>query len=338
MACSLIDGRYLCSTWAEARRLDTARNGGWFGRLTDEVIEIAGGVGDAVTGLVAFPEDTARYVTGTDEFYGQRRSWSYFGDSAQFNWSMRNPVFRVMDVANSVVYGGVNLVLCYTPHSLSRELGLNVPYFSPPPATTRDAARDSVFLATILLGPTAMARGRTAMGLPEKTVPVPEGEVAVWARHQTALSRLSPDELAVERLFANPQAGAVGWRVGDSENYVPGGIQPKYTSDVNRWRTSDAENYVSPARNLDALYSEERGAAGDASVHQRVLSRLEIMAKSGSVDAVNALVYLGESRPELLDDVVGVLSGVGMYEAKWHISDMATRHPEAALRWPSVGR
>lgn len=321
MACSLIDGRYLCSTMAEARRLDTARNGGWFGKVTDGAIEIVRGLGDAVTGLVAFPEDTARYVTGTDESYGQRRSWAYFGDSAQFNWSMRNPVFRVMDVANSVVYGGVNLVLCYTPHSLSRELGLDIPYFSPPPATTRDAARDSVFLATILFGPTAVATGKRAMGIPEKAVPVSESAVAQWAREQMALSRLSPEERVVQRLFANPQAGAMRWPFGKVEVKGATEVKAPTVNEAAAWRLE-----------CD-LYSGKKSP-------DVAIAELAELARKGNDEAVATLGRLGDQRVDLVDDVVQALHAIaGVNDAAASkINHLARLYPGYSLRWPSARR
>ncbi len=339
MGCRALGDKVYCTTWGEARDLDVARNDGWFGKVTDGALEAAKGVGDAAWSLLMFPEDVAKYVTGTDAYYGQRRAWSYFGDAAQFNWSLNNPVFRVVNSVNSVVYGGLNLALGYTPNYVMQKIGVDIPYFTPPPATVREQARDAAFLATMLFGPKAAAVGRQAMGIPARAVPVAESAVARWAREQETLSRMSSNERALTLLFADPQTGAVRIRVGDGENYVPGGVHVYEISKPVRWRTSNAENYVPPDHNLSALYSMERDSGGKIPIDQRVIRRLTTMAQRGDVDAIDALGYLGESKPELLDEVVSALSSAsraGYGEAGWKISALASHYPEAALRWQSA--
>lgn len=47
----------------------------------ESVVEFAKGIGDMAVDLYHFPDDVARYVTGTDNHLGERRSWSRFGTS-----------------------------------------------------------------------------------------------------------------------------------------------------------------------------------------------------------------------------------------------------------------
>jgi hypothetical protein len=159
-----------CSTPEEASRADYLRHKTWRDSVTGSVVEFARGVGDTAESLFYFPEDTLKYITGTDSHYGQRNSWSNIGNT--LTWS-DNPAMRTVITVNSMVYGGFDLLLGHIPYTIVNDkLSINMPYFNPPPQTARELGSDLSMVATILATPALKARAYKAFGVVAQPKPV----------------------------------------------------------------------------------------------------------------------------------------------------------------------
>ena len=134
------------TSWDEARQKDPAKN--VVDHAQDAVAEVA-------IDMVHAPEDIAKYLTGTDQVFGQRRSWSHIGEGLTLK---NNPVTRTMNSANHAVYGGIDLLTGGLPHHIfNRALGLEIEYFVPPPATLKEGMKRFVFAVTLIAGGVRMS-------------------------------------------------------------------------------------------------------------------------------------------------------------------------------------
>jgi len=138
MVCRTIKGvsHKVWDSWEAATKNDPHKTS--VDKFYDEAIEVGLGIADTGSAILHFPEDVVKYITGTDEYLGQRRSWRHFGES--ISWKS-NPIIRTADTTVSMVCGAFDLLLGHIPHYIFNEkLGLNIPYFSPLPKTTRELA------------------------------------------------------------------------------------------------------------------------------------------------------------------------------------------------------
>lgn len=142
MSCTITNGQKICDSWNEAQANARVKN--------DIIDDIAGGVYDAANGFFHLPEDTLKYITGTDGYFGERRPWSKIGSS--LSWK-ENPLIRAMEWINIMAYGGIDMVTFHYPnHILNEKMGMDIRYFSPVPTTTRGKVAEIVTFAGMLAG------------------------------------------------------------------------------------------------------------------------------------------------------------------------------------------
>ncbi len=220
-------------SWSSAVTADRKLNGDWRNGVigfSEDTVEFSKGVGDTAYSLLGFPHDVLQYVSGTTRYMGERRDWSDFGRF--LSWG-DNPAGRAINTANSLVYGGIDLILGHMPYLLFNEkLGLNIPYFSPPPSGPRELGQELSMAAFMGAMPTLKGAAYKAFGIEAKAKPVYEHDVPKRTLQQPipagALGIVPPQILSFGQMASLPKKGFNGFL----DFYQRMGVKHKYATNV----------------------------------------------------------------------------------------------------------